>query len=276
MTKREVASLEIKNTGNFGRLYDKVSHMMVTLRVLLFLLVTALPCQTLSAADAPPNKNVTPAVEDAFDQGLYEDALPSAQGPKLKPGDWGVTITADITVDYTFNDNPSDKFKIGYHIQLSGVAPIFPNLIRGNATIKTNTSGYLAKWTTGQCLLQVDVAAVPYEINVAKDGEDKLKLALHFKQKILEDWQSLCTFIDAPDRRFYTRGEPEKWIAEALQKADPSLEKLIVPISPKNKTETKFKVSKYAVKDGNLGNADVEGAGTVVIQPPAQPPEEKK
>lgn len=276
MTKLEVASVEIKNTGSIGRLYDKVSRMMATLRVLFFLLCVALPCQPLSAADTPPSKPATPATDDAFDQGLYEDALPNAQGPKLRPGDWGVTMTADISVDYTFKDTPSDKFKIGYHIQLNGVALIFPTLIRGNATIKTNTSGYLAKWTTGQCLLQVDVAAVPYEITVSKEGEEKLKLALQFKQKILEDWQSLCTFLDAPDRRFYTRGEPEKWIADALQKADPSLEKLIVPISPKNKTETKFKVSKYSVKDGNIGSADVEGTGTVIIQPPAQLPEEKK
>lgn len=267
----KLASVEIKNTGNIGRLYANVSSMMATLRALIFALVLALPSQVLFAASTDPKT----APDDAFDQGLFEDALPRTQAPKLKPGDWGITMAATITVDYTFADVTSDKFKIGYHIQLSGVAPIFPTLIRGNATIKTDTSGYLAKWTTGQCLLQVDVAAVPYEISVSKESEDKLKLALQFKQKILEDWQSLCTFLDAPDRRFYTRGEPEKWIAEALQKADPSLDKLIAPMSPKNKTETKFKITKYSVKDGNIGAADVEGSGTITIQPPAQPIEEK-
>lgn len=246
---------------------------MLVLRSLILLLFLTLPCQPLFAAD--PKTTPNPG-DEPFDQGLFEDALPKTQAAKAKPGDWGFTMTADIAVDYTFADATMGKFKIGYNIQLSGVAAAFPTLIRGNATVKTNTSGYLAKWTTGQCLLQVDVAAVPYEISVTREGEDKLKLSLQFKQKILEDWQSLCTFLDAPDRRFYTRGEPEKWIAEALQKATPSLDKLTAPISPKDKTETKFKITKYSVKDGNIGSADVDGSGTITIQPPLLPAEEKK
>lgn len=268
----KLASLEIKNTGNIDPLCANMSRTMAGLRAFIFGLILTLPCQLLFAAETP----IVPPNEESLDQGLFEDALPKTQAAKVKPGDWGLTMDANITVDYTFTGATKDKFKIGYHIQLHGVASTFPTLVRGNATIKTDTSGYLAKWTTGQCLLQVDVAAVPYEIALSKDGEDKLKLALQFKQKILEDWQSLCTFLDAPDRRFYTRGEPEKWIADALQKADPSLDKLIAPISPKNKTETKFKITKYAVKDGNIGNADVEGSGTITIQPPAEPVEEKK
>lgn len=257
-----------------------MSSTMDILRALILVLTLALACQSLLAADTTGKSDAatttTPVKDDSFDQGLFEDALPKTQAPNLKPGDWRLTMSADITVDYTFADTLKDNFKIGYHIQLSGVAPTFPTLIRGNATIKTDTSGYLAKWTTGQCLLQVDVAAVPYEMSVAKEGDDKLKVSLQFKQKILEDWQSLCTFLDAPDRRFYTRGEPEKWIADALQKADPSLDKLMAPMSPKNKTETKFKVSKYSVKDGSIGSANVEGSGTITLQPPVQPPEEKK
>lgn len=250
-----------------------MSSTMLVLRSLILFLVLALPCSSLFAAD--PNAKPGPS-DEPFDQGLFEDALPKTQAAKVKPGDWGFTMTADIAVDYTFTDTTRDKFKINYHIQLSNVAATYPALMRGNATIKTDISGYLAKWTTGQCLLQVDVAAVPYEISVTRDGEDKLKLSLQFKQKILEDWQSLCTFLDAPDRRFYTRGEPEKWIAEALQKATPSLDKLTASISQKDKTETRFKIAKYSVKDGSIGSADVDGSGTITIQPPLLPPEEKK
>lgn len=242
---------------------------MAVLRVLIIVLFLALSCPSLLAADTVARNT------DSFDQGLFEDALPKTQAAKVKPGDWGLTMSADITVDYTFADAANDRFKIGYHIQLSGAAATIPTLIRGNATIKTDTSGYLAKWTTGQCLLQVDVAAVPYEISVTRDGEDRLKLSLLFKQKILEDWQSLCTFLDAPDRRFYTRGEPEKWIADALQKADPGLDKLTTPISQKDKTETRFRIDRYSVKDGSIGSADVEGSGVITLQPPVQTPEEK-
>lgn len=252
---------------------------MAALRVFILVLVLALPCRSLLAVDRPVGSGgsaTAPADDGSFDQGLFEDALPKTQKAVAKPGDWGLAMDAVISVNYAFADAAKDKFKISYHIQLSGIAATFPALIRGNATIKTDISGYLAKWTSGQCLLQVDVAAVPYEMNVIKESEEKLKLSLQFKQKILEDWQSLCTFLDAPDRRFYTRGEPEKWIADALQKADPSLDKLTALIAKKNKTETKFKISKYSVKDGSVGSADVEGTGTITIQPPVQPAEEKK
>ncbi len=253
---------------------------MVVLRAFILVLILTLPSASLHAVDKPAGKDglatTAPIVDDSFDQGLFEDALPRTQPAKVGVGDWGLTMSADIIVNYTFTDTSRDKFKINYHIQLSGAAASLPTLIRGNATIKTDISGYLAKWTTGQCLLQVDVAAVPYEMNVAKESDDRLKISLQFKQRILEDWQSLCTFLDAPDRRFYTRGEPERWIAEALQKADPALDQLTAPIAKKDKTETKFKIGKYSVKDGSVGTADVEGSGSITIQPPAQLPEEKK
>lgn len=238
---------------------------MVGLRPLFLVLAMALLSVPLHAAD-----------EDYFDQGLFEDALPQSQPTKAKPGEWLVTINADITVHYTFSNNTKDTYKIVYHLSLNNPVGSFPTVVRGTASIKPEITGYLAKWTTGQCLLQIDVSAVPYEIAVSKESDDKLKLALQFKQKILEDWQSLCTFVDAPDSRFYTRGEPEKWIADALQKAEPSLDKLSVPTAPKNRTETQFKIPKYTVNDGRIGTADVDGQGKVIIDPPSEPVIEKK
>jgi hypothetical protein len=238
---------------------------MAVLRALIFVSVAALLSAPLFAAtDA-----------NSFDEGLFEDGLPQAKTPKAKPGEWMTSLAADITVNYTFNDAARDSFKITYHISLGGPMVATTSMLRGNATIKTDISGYLAKWGAGQCLLQVSVPNIPYEVTVVRQGEDKVKLGLIFKQKILEDWQSLCTFLDAPDSRFYTKGEPEKWIGDALQKSEPDLNKLEMSISEKEKTETKFKISKYSVKDGSIGTAEVEGAGTVTIQPPIQLEEKK-
>lgn len=251
---------------------------MVGLRALIVLLIL-LALTPLAVAASDPGKPGGPAVpkHDDFDEGLFEDVLPALQPGKAKATEWLISVAADITVNYTFTDNATrDNFKITYHINLSNPVGSFPAVARGSATIKTEIAGYLAKWTTGQCLLQVNVAAVPYEMNVTREGDDKMRLALQFKQKILEDWQSLCTFIDAPDSRFYTRGEPEKWISDALQKAEPSLDKLLATTNTKTKTETKFKILKYTVNDGRIGKADVEGSGSVVIEPPVQPPDEKK
>lgn len=274
----ELASMEIKKTGNFARLCANMSSTMAVLRVLIIALFLALQSALLFAASATTDEFVPVAKPDIdnLDQGLFEDALPVSTLPKAKPGEWLVTLTADITVNYTFNDAAKDNVKVIYHVELGGPMEAKAAMIRGTAKIKTNIEGFLAKWNNGQCLLQVSIADVPYEMTIVREGDTKLKLGLLFKQKILEDWQSLCTFLDAPDSRFYTKGEPEKWIGEALQKTEPDLNKLSMTISEKEKTETKFKINKYTVKDGSIGSADIDGSGTVTVTPPVQPVEEKK
>lgn len=251
---------------------------MAVLRALILVGLTALFSAPLFAATdvAPAGAPVAKPDTENFDEGLFDDALPQAKAPKAKPNEWLTSLKADIAVNYTFNDATRDSFKITYHISLGGPMVTGTSMIRGNATVKTDISGFLAKWGSGQCLLQVSVPNIPYEMTVVRQGDNKVKLGLTFKQKILEDWQSLCTFLDAPDSRFYTKGEPEKWIGDALQKSEPDLNKLEMSISEKEKTETQFKISKYSVKDGSIGTAEVEGSGTVTIQPPAQPIEEKK
>ncbi len=248
---------------------------MAVLRALIIGLFLALHSALLFAAPATTDETAPVAKPDTdnFDQGLFEDALPGTSAlPKAKPGEWLISLGADITVHYTFNDAAKDSVKVVYHVELGGPMEAKATMIRGSAKIKTNIEGFLAKWNNGQCLLQVSIADVPYEMTVVREGDTTLKLGLLFKQKILEDWQSLCTFLDAPDSRFYTKGEPEKWIGEALQKSDPDLNKLSMTISEKEKTETKFKINKYTVKDGSIGSADIEGSGTVTVTPPVQPP----
>jgi len=243
---------------------------MRALIVLILLSLSWHVCHAANDAPTPP-----PPPPDEFDQGLFEDALPQAAAPKPKSGERLVDLDATVKLHYLFSAPSSDNFTVTYRIRLSGVIVSKTALIRGNATIKTEIKGYLAKWTSGQCLLQVNVAGVPYEMTVTEDGDTSIKLGLQFKQKILEDWQSLCTFIDAPDSRFYTKGEPEKWISDALQKAKPSLDNILVPISETEKTSTKFTINRYSVKDSSVGSAEVDGSGTITIEPPPAPPSDQ-
>lgn len=247
-----------------------MSSTMAILRAFIVLTIVALSGAAVFSA---PDTSKAKLTED-FDEGLFEDILPNSQ-PKAKPNEWMISLAANIKVNYTFNDVSRDSFTITYHITLGGPATAGNAMVRGNAKITTEISGFLAKWGSGQCLLQVSVPNIPYEMTAVRDGESKAKLSLSFKQKILEDWQSLCTFLDAPDSRFYTRGEPEKWIGDALQKANPDLNAFEMGISDKEKTEKKFKIAKYSVKDGSIGTAEVEGSGTITIQPPTQPEEKK-
>lgn len=212
-----------------------------------------------------------------FDQGLYEDALPQTPaGPIAKPTEWTLGIAMNITVDYVFLNPTKDNFKVKYQLVLGGPIGQTTGVIRGNAKIVSTVSGELAKWNLGQCLLQVSVADVPYEIQFNRDSDTKVHLQVHFKRAIMEDWQSTCTFLDAPDSRFNTKGEPEKWIAGALQKTDPALDKLIASISLKDKTETKFSIPKHTIKDETIGSAEVAGTATITLTPPDVLPEEKK
>lgn len=247
---------------------------MAVLRALILVGLAALFSAPLFAAP-PAGTPVAKPDAEKFDEGLFDDALPQAKAPQAKPGEWMLSLAADIIVNYTFNDASRENFKITYHISLGGPMTTTTAMIRGSAKITTDISGFLAKWGSGQCLLQVSIPNIPYEMTVVRQGEDKVKLGLLFKQKILEDWQSLCTFLDAPDSRFYTKGEPEKWIGEALQKSEPDLNKLEMSISEKTKTVSKFKISKYSEKDGSIGTAEIEGSGTVTLQPPTQPEEKK-
>lgn len=302
--------MEIKRAGVFAQLCVSMSCKMVVLRALIIGFILALYCVPCVADSSYPDSSSpsvtqsntttpeatseiipettteTPTTDSAapvakpdtdnFDQGLFEDALPQAKLPKAKPGEWMVSLSADIIFNYTFFDSAKDNVKVTYHVELGGPMTAQASMIRGSAKIKTDVEGYLAKWNTGQCLLQVNIADVPYELTVVREGDTQLQLGLTFKQKILEDWQSLCTFLDSPDSRFYTKGEPEKWIGEALQKADPDLKEFSMAISDKEKTSTEFKISKYTVKDGNIGSADISGSGTITVTPPVHPPEDKK
>lgn len=225
----------------------------------------------------------TPAEKEApFDEGLFEDTLEPGKGPAQPPSGEGkegavgprrLTIDAVVTVDYLFFHSP-DRFKVKYHLNLGGDVPQDVTVLKGQAKVATDVSGYLAKWEEGECVLKVTIAEVPYEIAFKKNAENEADVEVKFPQPIMEDWESLCTFLDDPNAKLNTRGTPEKWIAVALEKASPPLSRLAAPLSADEATTVRFTIAKHTVQDENIGSAELEGNGVITIQP-GKTPEEK-
>lgn len=191
----------------------------------------------------------------------------SIEGRRMLEGEarWKVKLDVAIRANYVFSNSP-DSFVIKYRFTVEGQANADTALIRGNAEINAEVEGFLAKWPTGECLLDVTVPRVPFEITFRRSGEDKGSIALRFRRNILENWQSKCSFIDAPGARFETIGEPEKWLARALEKARPPLRSIVTDISDEETTSS-FVINKEIIDDPPLGTVEVEGTGIVTITP---------
>lgn len=215
--------------------------------------------------------------EEAFDEGLFEDAkepgtasdkpaAPPSEPTAPPPANRKLMLDAVVVVDYLFYHSP-DRFKVKYHLNLSGEIPQDVTVLKGSAKISTDVSGYLAKWAQGECLLKVSISEVPYEITFKKNGNREADVEVKFPQPIMEDWESLCTFLDDPNAKLNTRGNPEKWVAAALEKTSPSLNRLVTPLSAEEATTLKFTIAKHTVKDENIGSAEIDGTGAITIQP---------
>lgn len=197
--------------------------------------------------------NTTPTTENTTEEG-------EPVGP-LK-----LTFDAVVTMDYTFF-NSADTFKVKYHINMNGDVSQNIGIIKTNATTVAEPNGYYAKWPTGQCLLSISIASVPCEIRYRRIANKEVEFSFTFEKSILEDWESMCTFIDAPGKQFNTRGNPEKWFDAAMLKAKPSFKKLNVTISPDETTSLRISIPKHTVTDEGLGSAEVEGLGIITLQP---------
>lgn len=178
-----------------------------------------------------------------------------------------LTIDAVVVVNYTLNN---ESYIIKYHINMGGDLNADVGMIKGNAKIATDISGYLARTNLFECLLKVSIADVPYEIYFQKMGEKEASVNVAFKGQILEDWESLCTFLDASGAKFNTRGSPERWIGVALEKANPPLTKLEIPVEASKATTLKFSIAKHTIQDEGVGIAEVDGTGVVTLKPAAR------
>jgi len=206
------------------------------------------------------------------DEEYFEEETPPAMEPAFEGTDREassrrkLTIDAVVVVNYTFV-NVAENYSVKYHINMGGTINSDVGMIKGNAKIATDISGFLAKSSAFECLLKVSIADVPYEIMFKKTDEKEATINVVFKDQILEDWESLCTFLDTSGAKFNTRGAPERWIGVALEKANPPLTKLTAPLDPQKLTTLKFSISKHNIPDEGLGSAEVDGTGVVTIEP---------
>jgi hypothetical protein len=188
---------------------------------------------------------------------------------ELEPGEaenrWKVKINAAIRANYVFNDSP-DSFVIKYRWEIEGQANAATAVIRGEADISAEVEGFLAKWPTGECSLSVTIPKVPFELTFRKSDEDRGSVALKFRRNIMETWQSKCTFTDAPGARFETTGDPERWLAKAIDKARPPLRSIVTDLGD-IETTTSFVINKEVIDDPPLGSVEIEGTGVVTITP---------
>ncbi|MFH1830318.1 MAG: hypothetical protein ABH871_06040 [Pseudomonadota bacterium] len=178
---------------------------------------------------------------------------------------WHVKINAAIRANYVFNNSP-DSFLVKYRFTVEGQANAATAVISGSSEINAEVEGFLAKWPTGECRLDITIPRAPFELTFNRSGEDKGSISLKFKQRILENWKSKCSFTDAPGARFETMGEPEKWLTQALDKARPPLRSIVTDITDEE-TTTSFVITKEIVDDPPLGSVEIEGTGVITVTP---------
>lgn len=207
------------------------------------------------AEPAPAKESPVPVREP-----LDEDS-PSANRSVPKK----ITLDAVVYVDYQFFESP-DAFKIKYHINMGGNANLATALITGNAEIATEVTGFLAKWGSGQCILDVSVSKTPYEI-AYNSAADEADISVKFKNPITEKWESTCSFMGAPAKPFKTEGTSEKWISDALEKTTPPLSAIAAPLEAGGSSSLNFTIPEYTVIEEGLGSAQVKGTGIITIQP---------
>ena len=255
---------------------------MKRLLPILFILLVAIPvwAEEETTADdqlIPPElpgetTDETPAEEAPTDEESTPTATPKANQEEQteegaeEPGKRSIVLDGAVTLNYVFDNSP-ESFIIKYSFHVEGEAAANVAVIKGDAEIKSDVEGFLAKWPDGECKLTVTIPKVPFEMTFRQGSEDRGNMNMSFKEKILETWESRCTFSDTPGKTFQTRGNPEEWLNKALQKARPPLKAIALKLSADEETTTTFTISKQTFKDPPLGTAEVEGTGVITIKP---------
>lgn len=208
---------------------------------------------------------------EELEEGEIEEEEPTVE-ERIEAGEagegediWSIVITGAVIMNYVFNNSP-DSFNIKYRWEIKGQANAATSVIRGDADITAEVEGFLSKWPTGECKLDVTIPKVPFELVFRRSGGDKGSIRLVFQQAINEDWMSRCTFTDAPGAKFDTRGTPEAWLTRALQKARPPLKNIIANLGDEETTTT-LVINKEIIADAPLGSGEIEGTGVVTVKP---------
>lgn len=239
--------------------------MRIFFRIVSLLLVYGLaPLHAqLPPPDEPAPEDQPKAAEEEVEKVVEE----------LKKGDladepFKISISGEVDLNYVFAESP-DTFIVTYKFSIEGLARNKVDILKGKGQITTGITGSLAKWPTGECALNISVGELPFEMVFNKVSEEMIRLDVKLTGDVLENWESNCTFRDAPGSKFHTSGNPEKWVIRALKRPNPSFMDLTVPVDRLHKrTSTmEFQIERFLIPDPPLGSAELEGKGKIEISP---------
>ncbi len=217
----------------------------------------------------PDNDDDSRNNPDELNDDIEDDPIENPIPPKTKSNTtsmWTIDISGTVNASYSFEDIPN-KFDIIYTWTLSGSMRGKSGVIRGNAVITAEVESALATWKTGECTLNINIPTIPFEIRFTPENDTQKKLRLVFKKVINEIWESKCRYFETPDMRFDTRGEPEKWLIRAFERADPSFKSIIVTVDPDSETSAPIHINRETLDDTPLGEMEVSGKALVTITP---------
>ncbi len=192
------------------------------------------------------------------DEGELAEEVSGEGGRQIK-------ISGVVIMNYVF-ENSADSFTVKYRWELKGEANADTAVIKGDVDMEAEVDGFLAKWPTGECKLDISIPKVPFELTYKKTGEEKGDLRLSFKKPITEDWSSKCSFTDTPGAKLETSGPPEKWLAKALEKARPPLRSIVIEVKDEE-TTTPLVIGKETISDAPIGTMEIEGTASVTVSP---------
>lgn len=207
----------------------------------------------------PIDEKVDDKVKTAVDTILEEKG-------DLEGGPLHATLEGAVNVNYVFADSP-DGFVVTYNFKIEETLHNKLDVRKGTFSPTTSIKGFLAKWPSGECNLKITAGSVPYELTFHRTKETEAQIDFKTKETILESWESLCNFADAPGAKFNTRGNPEKWLDSALKKTSPSLHQITLTLNRSEPTTVAFKIERYQAPDLPIGTVEIEGAGTITVEP---------
>ncbi len=127
----------------------------------LFLLVVV----TSLHAQLPPPEETKGEVKEAV-----KEAVEEIKKGDLEDETFKVAVEGEVDLNYVFAETP-DSFIVTYKFHLEGLARNKVDLIKGKGQITTGINGYLAKWPTGACALNISVGELPFEMVFNKVAE---------------------------------------------------------------------------------------------------------
>lgn len=215
----------------------------------------------------------TPAdEEEAVIYGEDPRTLPSSDlenGAEERPAEepYQIEMQVEVEMNYVFEESP-DNFIIKYSMNLEGETQNKKQVIQGQAHAKASVEGFLAKWPSGECVLNIEIEEIPFEMIFAKLGERMVRV--NTKHEDFEElWRSNCLFSDAPGAKFTTTGKKERWFAQVLSRASHILRDIKMTMDPNHRLPTTLRsnIQRFMIADPPLGSAEIDGKLVLTVTP---------